>query len=99
MYIKQFKNGNFNISRDLMDSEKEQTFIEWVCEIANSKDFTMASEDFGFSTSVTLYNYNTEMFYSVDLNDNIKYDKGETVKIIGFKDVNLYEELVQNGIL
>lgn len=101
MYIKKFKNGNFNISRDLLDTEMEQTFIDWVGEIINhpSADFTIACDDFGYSPTATLYNYNTQMFYTVDINDNDKFDKGKTVKIKGFKDDELYQELINQELL
>lgn len=106
MYIKEFKNGNFNIAPEKEDKEFFQakdflTFTEWIREICDniSSDFTVASEDFGFSTDVLLYNYKTNLFYNIDFNDNIKFDDGYVVKIIGYKDSELYQELTECGMI
>lgn len=101
MYIKKFKNGNFNIGIDAWDLESEQTFIEWVVDIVNdsSADFALASDLYEESTTARLYNYNTQQFYAVDDGDHEHYRKGKVVKIEGFKDEYLYNELVEDEIL
>lgn len=95
MQIKQFKNGNFNIKKELW-YDGEQGGIERLLELlCNSieADFMPSGEDDGLVplcggnnyAYYELYNSNTDKFYRVDMNDCIKFDREETVKLVGYE--------------
>lgn len=101
MVIKQFKNGNFNIEKDFVDGNYRnmEEFILAIC-YANGSDFTLGEEATEFAPQrMTLFNYNTGMFYYVYGEDIEKFGKGKVVKLKGFKNDDEYKYLSELGVL
>lgn len=101
MILKQFKNGNFNIQKDFVDGKYNnmEEFIIAIC-YANGSDFTLGEEATEFAPQrMTLFNYNTGLFYDVYAEDVTQFGKGLVVKLKGYKNAEEYEHLTQIGVL
>ena len=101
MIMSVFKNGNVNIKKDFVDGEYRnmEEFILAIC-YANGSDFTLGEEAMEFAPQrMTLFNYNTGLFYYVYGEDIEKFGKGKVVKLKGFRNDDEYKYLTELGVL
>lgn len=101
MIMSVFKNGNVNIKKDFVDGEYRnmEEFILAIC-YENGSDFTLGEEAMEFAPQrMTLFNYNTGLFYYVYGEDIEKFGKGKVVKLKGFRNDDEYKYLTELGVL
>ena len=101
MIMNVFKNGNVNIKKDFVDGEYRnmEEFILAIC-YENGSDFTLGEEATEFAPQrMTLFNYNTGLFYYVYGEDIEKFGKGKVVKLKGFRNDDEYKYLTELGVL
>lgn len=85
MIVKQFKNGNFNLQKEINYDSDEEGLAELVVRICNSAemDFTIQKDALIGLSYYWLFNFNTNKFYSVDKNDAMNFDNGKVIKLEG----------------
>ena len=84
MYIKQFKNGNFNVKHEA-DYDYKDNLIDQLCN-SSDLDFMPAGDEgcFGnWDMYYPLYNAYTDMLYLPTGSDCMAYRAGKTVKLYG----------------
>ena len=106
MKIKKFKNGKFSFKLD-PDELKfgSNSILEVICNDIGF-DFVPGCDGFGMwcqgsncMEAETLYNCNTQLFYTINNNDVLRLRDKKTVKMHGYEDNESYKELVELEIL
>lgn len=88
MIIKKFKNGNFHVTAE--GEEMDLNMIEVLCNSPELDFDVYGNEALNTGYYYILVNYSTRRFYNIPRSDFIKWHMGGIVKLVGYKNDDLF---------